>query len=251
MDVVLITGSNSGIGKASAKLFSKEGYKVYATMRNLEKQGDLKECDCEILQLDVTDEDSINSAISTIIAKEGKIDILINNAGYGVFGPVETITDQQMHEQFEVNFFGALKVTQTVLPHMREQKSGHIINISSILGNKAVAGAGIYSATKFALEGISEALKQEVKNLGIKVSLVEPGPVNTEFMGSIQRPEIPQDYTDIIQEVDSNRAKRFENAQSPEDIANVILRVVKSDNPTFRNPTSESAKEWIGSVRKI
>ena len=251
--VVLITGSNSGIGLATAVLLAEKGYNVYASMRNLGKKENLeskakeKNANVNVLQLDVTDDNSVKNAVDSVIEKEERIDVLINNAGYGLMGPVEAISIDKIKKQFEVNFFGLVRVTQAVLPQMRKQNSGHIINLSSIAGVRGITAADLYCASKFAVEGLTESMQVSMEGFGIKVSMIEPGPVDTGFIAG-------QDFGDgftgdnpygnLFFKIAKNREKRFAAAQKPEEIAQIILEAVTAEKPHLRYPTNDKVKAW-------
>ena len=181
---VLITGASSGFGKEAAKLFHTNNWNVIATMRSPEKETELTTLnDIFITKLDVTDKLSIQKAVATGIEKFGKIDALVNNAGYGAMGALEASTEEQVKQQFDVNLFGLIEVTKAVLPGMREQKSGTIINISSVGGRVTFPFSSLYHATKFAVEGLTESMQYELNPLGINLKIVEPGGYKTEFSG--------------------------------------------------------------------
>ena len=179
--VILLTGASSGIGYQTAESLAKEGHVVYGAARRIEKMETLKQFVVKPIYLDVTDEESIKSAIDTIIRNEGRIDVLINNAGYGSFGAVEDVDISEAKMQFEVNLFGLARLLQLVLPHMRKQKSGRIINVSSMGGRLTTYFGAWYHATKYALEAFSDALRMEVSDFGIDVSLIEPGGIKTDW----------------------------------------------------------------------
>lgn len=179
--VILLTGASSGIGYQTAEILAKEGHVVYGAARRTEKMETLKQFGVKPIYLDVTDEESIKSAIDTIIVNEGCIDVLINNAGYGSYGAIEDVEINEAKMQFEVNLFGLARLVQLVLPHMRKQKSGRIINISSMGGRLTSYFGGWYHATKYALEAFSDALRMEVADFGIDASLIEPGGIKTEW----------------------------------------------------------------------
>jgi NAD(P)-dependent dehydrogenase (short-subunit alcohol dehydrogenase family) len=185
--VWFITGASSGFGLVLAKQALGNGNKVVATARKPEGQlanlGYHYADRCLVLPLDVTNQEQVDFAVAETIAKFGRIDVLVNNAGYGMAGAVEESAPEEFRPMFETNVFGLIRTTQAVLPHMREQNSGHILNLSSIGGLVATPGLGMYNATKFAVEGLSEALSQEVRPLGIHVTIVEPGPFRTDFLG--------------------------------------------------------------------
>ena len=179
--VILLTGASSGIGYQTVESLAKEGHVVYGAARRTEKMETLKQFGVKPMYLDVTDEESIKSAIDTIIGNEGRIDVLINNAGYGSYGAIEDVEINEARRQFEVNLFGLARLVQLVLPHMRKQKSGRIINISSMGGRMTSYFGGWYHATKYALEAFSDALRMEVTDFGIDVSLIEPGGIKTDW----------------------------------------------------------------------
>ncbi len=179
--IILLTGASSGIGYQTAESLAKEGHIVYGAARRIEKMEDLKQFGVKSIYLDVTDKNSIKNAVDTIIGKEGRIDVLINNAGYGSFGAVEDVDISEAKMQFEVNLFGLARLVQLGLPYMRKQKSGKIINVSSMGGRLTTYFGAWYHATKYALEAFSDALRMEVSDFGIDVSLIEPGGIKTDW----------------------------------------------------------------------
>ena len=179
--IILLTGASSGIGYQTAESLAKEGHIVYGAARRTEKMETLKQFGVKPIYLDVTDERSVKSAIDTIIGNEERIDVLINNAGYGSYGAIEDVELSEAKMQFEVNLFGLARLVQLVLPHMRKQKSGRIINVSSMGGRLTTYFGAWYHATKYALEAFSDALRMEVADFGIDVSLIEPGGIKTEW----------------------------------------------------------------------
>jgi NAD(P)-dependent dehydrogenase (short-subunit alcohol dehydrogenase family) len=178
---VLITGCSSGIGRATALEFLEEDWRVYATARNPSDIETLGEAGCRIATLDVTDPDDIERVVERIIDEEGHLSCLVNNAGYGQLGPVEDVPTEKVHRQFDVNLYGPHRLLRAVLPHMREQEDGTVVNVSSAAGRLSFPGGGIYAGSKFALEAMSDALRNEVDEYGVDVVLVEPGPVETSF----------------------------------------------------------------------
>ncbi len=187
--IVLITGCSNGIGLHLANYLADRGCRVYAGVRNLANRDipELKHTNIEPVELDITDEANIKSAVSRIISKEGKIDHLINNAGFGVSGAIEFVPMSELRRQFETNYFGTVALIQEVLPHMRAARSGRIINVSSVVGQMAYPFGGAYSSSKFALEGMSTALRYELAPFGIDVVIVEPGYIRTNFIGALQQ----------------------------------------------------------------
>lgn len=179
--VILITGASSGIGYDAATRLAQQGHKVYAAARRLERMESLKEFGARPLKMDVTDENSMVSGIQNILEAEGRIDVLVNNAGYGYLGAIENVPLEEARRQLEVNLFGLARLTQLVLPHMREQHAGHIINVSSIAGKAVLLFGGWYNVSKYAVEAFSDALRIETKPFGIKVSLIEPSGIKTDW----------------------------------------------------------------------
>lgn len=244
MAVWFITGTSSGFGSELALKALSEGHQVVATARDTSALSHLPDDNCLKLTLDVTKQADVKKAVDAAIEAHGRIDVLVNNAGQGLIGAVEEHKDQEIIQSFAVNFLGPVKIIQHVLPHMREQKSGTIINMSAIAGFVNHAGFGAYGAAKFALEGMSEALKEETKPLGIHVMLVEPGPFRTDFIGkSVSRTQNHiADY-----DVSSGKfAKLIESINgkqpgSPEKAANVIFDAACSAKPPFRLMLGEYA----------
>lgn len=181
--VILITGASAGMGKSAAEFLLEQGHTVYGAARRTEKMKDLEAKGMGVVSLDLTIDESIVNAVNTVMEKEGKIDVLVNNAGYGSYGSVEEVPIAEAKRQFEVNIFGLARITQLVLPGMREQKSGRIVNISSMGGKIYTPMGAWYHATKHALEGWSDCLRLEVKEFGIDVVVVEPGGIKTEWGG--------------------------------------------------------------------
>ncbi|MDJ1466202.1 oxidoreductase [Xanthocytophaga flava] len=236
--VVFITGASRGFGKLWAEAFLKRGDKVAATARNISALDDLVSTYGDNIlpvQLDVTNRQDNFDAVNKVVEKFGRIDILINNAGYGLFGTVEESTEQQARAQMETNFFGLLWVTQAVLPVMRTQKSGHIIQVSSFLGLTTLPMLGVYNASKFAVEGLSETLASEVAHLGIKVTLIEPNGFATEWAGAsaIQTDNTIQDYTPV-REAFGESGSDPSIWGKPEATVAPILQIADSPNPPLR-----------------
>lgn len=254
MAVTLITGTSSGIGMATALHFAKRGYRVYAGVRNMERAGSLRAAAAadhlllEIVPIDVDVEASVQGAVRQIVATEGRIDILINNAGIGPQGPIETTSDATAKAVFETNFFGALRTIRAVLPGMRERRSGTIVNVSSVVGRVAPGGGGVYPASKFALEAASEALAWEVFRLGIRVAIVEPSftvtPILAKTIGSISSDE-GSPYSDVERRV----RLMFEQAQStggsPASVAQVIEHAVTTTDPKLRYVVGSDAEAFL------
>ena len=238
--VWLITGSSTGFGRTLAQTVLKQGDRVIATARKPEQLEDLIAQYPETaiaLRLDVTDKDEIKTTLEKAITRFGQIDVLVNNAGYGLIGALEEVSDAQIQRNFDTNLFGAIDVIRAVLPVMRSQKSGHIINMSAIAGFSNELGFSIYGGAKFALEGISEALHGEVAPLGIKVTIVEPGPFRTDFIGrSLDRAQEQMEaYQGTVGKF-LNFLNNIEGKQpgDPQKAAEAIIQVVNSPNPPLR-----------------
>ncbi|MHB8186441.1 MAG: oxidoreductase [Dermatophilaceae bacterium] len=255
-DPVLISGCSSGIGAATAAALVQAGHTVYATARRTETLADLEALGCHPLALDVTSEDSMIAAVRAVEAEHGKVGTLINNAGYGEYGPIEETDLDRVRTMFETNVFGLARLTQLVLPAMRRARSGRIVNIGSMGGRITFPIGGFYHATKYAVEAISDALRVEVKPFGIDVILVEPGLIRTNFESrvneSLERgtPTHGDDtaYADLLAASDKNTTSGYANdfiATSPEAVAAVILRAVESTRPRSRYVVTSAAKAMI------
>lgn len=179
--VILITGASSGMGYETARILAEQGHRVYGAARRVQKIEELAPYGVQALPLDITDEASIVACVKEVISREGRIDVLINNAGYGYLGAIEDVSIADAKHQFEVNIFGLARMTQEVLPHMRKQHSGRIVNLASVAGHVTFAFAAWYNATKYALEAFSDALRMEVKQFGIDVVIIEPGGIRTDW----------------------------------------------------------------------
>ena len=267
--VALITGSSSGIGFETSLLLARNGIYTYATMRNLARSQEIlditkKEClPLKVLALDVTDEKSTQKAIDMVMSEQNRIDIIVNNAGYSLVGALEQISMDEIKEEFETNFFGIIKLIQKVLPQMRKQQSGRIINISSLAGRIGLPIASAYVSSKFALEGLSESLKYEVQDFGIYVILIEPGVIKTNFIknlkigkqvittenSDVNTSSAALPYTDITQKRISAFKPRFEKGSSPKEVADTILEAVTSDKPRFRYIVGQDASKLMD-IRK-
>ncbi len=234
---ILITGCSSGIGRAAAVRLAQRGHRVIATARQPETLRDLERDNLKITACDVSDEVSMQQAVAFAHDTFGPIDVLVNNAGYGLTGPVETVPVDEARRQFEVNVFGAMRLAQLVLPEMRRSGWGRIINISSVGGRIALPVAGWYSASKFALEALSDALRVEVGPLGVSVVSILPGPVRTEFLHNMDivplPPEMPRRYELLLARLHSHQANRLFEI-SAEDVARVIERVIAESRPRPR-----------------
>jgi len=250
--IALITGSSSGIGLATSLYLARRGYTVWATMRNLEKASELRKIieserlPIELAQLDVCDDSSVKEAVAQILQKSGRIDVLINNAGYGLRGAIEEVSLDEWKRQFETNFYGVIRVTQAVLPQMRAQRSGAIVNISSVLGRMAIPFSGPYTASKFALEGLTETLRYELAPWNIKVVLIEPGFIATNFQQNAQLAQAAQSQDSpyaIFKQASGRRVQRnIYRAAPPERVAETIYRAITHPRPKLRYAVGRDAR---------
>jgi len=242
--VALVTGSSSGIGYETSLMLARNGFLTYATMRNLKKSEDIKslaekeKLPLRVVELDVTDDRSVKNAIRSITAESGRIDVLVNNAGYALNGAFEDIAMEELKAQYETNLFGVTRVTQAVLPFMRKQKSGIIVNISSgVVPMGGFPGGSAYVSTKFAIEGLSGSMRYELEPLGIKVVLVEPGVIGTNFFNAVVTAKKSRDpnspYSQIMQKMATSFEEVTKNASSPELVARVVLEAITDENPSL------------------
>lgn len=243
---ILITGASTGIGKATAKHFQAQGWNVVATMRKPEDGAELASLDnLLVTRLDVTDPASIESAVAISTEKFGGIDVLLNNAGYGAYGPLENFDMDRIRRQFDTNVIGLLEVTKAVLPQMRRKKSGTIVNISSIGGQMTFPLGTLYHGTKFAVEGMSEALHYELEAIGVKVKIVEPGMIATDFGGRsfdfANEPAI-EEYQSVVGAVMSSMANQAFPPSEPEVVAEVIWNAVTDGTNTLRYRAGQDAE---------
>lgn len=254
MKTVLITGASSGFGKETALRFQREGYNVVATMRSPEKDNELGQmANVLILKLDVTDQKSIDSAVDAALERFGAIDVLVNNAGYGLIGVFEASTPEQISAQYNVNVFGLMKVTKAVLPGMRKQRAGCIVNISSFGGITAGQFSSLYNSSKFAVEGFSEALSHELAFLNIGVKIIEPGSVATNFRSGMEM--IDNTISDYDQEL-AELMKRYVartahlNKATAAEVANIIYEAATDDSNKLRYVVGDDAAFYIDLKQK-
>lgn len=260
MKTVLITGASSGFGAMMALKFAREGFYVYATARDLSKEG-VKEIsdisqkeglEVEWIKLDVTVEEDVERAVKRIVENGMGIDVLVNNAGYGLIGPVETFTLEQVKAQFDTNYFGVLRMVYAFLPLMREKGAGTIVNISSIAGLISVPMYGIYSSSKYALEAMSEALRNEVRQFGVKVCLVEPGSFDTKFGSNVKGGDLEKSnpYYHFTSSLKSRR-KAVDNQvlfrlgrkfSDPMQVVDRVFKLTVMENPPLRSLVGLDAK---------
>lgn len=256
--VILVTGASSGLGKDFALQLIKDGHSVYGAARRVEQMADIEAAGGKALKMDVTDELQVKAAVSQIIEEQGRIDVLINNAGYAVYGAVETVAIDDARRQFEVNLFGLARITQEVLPHMRNQKSGKIINISSMGGKIYTPLGAWYHATKHALEGWSDCLRLELKQFGIDVVVIEPGGIKTEFADVLYDPLVERSKGSAYEKMAMGLANQTKEMYSgnqlaePKVITNLIRKAIASGKPKTRYVAGTFAKpmlfirKWFG-----
>ena len=255
--VVLVTGCSSGIGHATAGRLARSGWTVYATARRLDAMAGLEEAGCRLLRLDVTDDESMRAAVEEIERVEGAVDVLVNNAGYSLSGAIESVPLDEVRRQFETNVFGLVRLTQLVLPGMRAQGRGRIVNVSSMGGRLTFPGGGYYHATKHAIEALSDALRFEVRGFGIDVVVIQPGLIQTGFsdaaVGTIaDRSDDPDGPYDVFnQAVAAATAGAYRNALSrtlgggPDVVARTIERAITTKRPRTRYRVTGSARLFI------
>lgn len=252
--VVLITGASSGIGKQTAELLVQQGLIVYGAARRLDKMQELKEMGVRLLQMDVTDDASVMKGVREIMDAEKRIDVLINNAGYGSYGALEDVPISEAKYQFNVNVFGLARLTQLVLPHMRAQKSGRIINISSMAGRFGEPLGAWYHATKFAVEGLSDSLRMEIKQFGVDVVVIQPGAIKSEWNKIAEENLAKVSGNTAYGDSANKHVKMFESVyksgSEPIVIAKVIAKAIRAKNPKTRYVAGAGAK-FILFARKI
>ena len=235
--IALVTGSSSGIGLETVLSLARDGYHTFASMRNLEKAGELEHAakkenlPVEIIELDVDKEESIISAVKKVVTKNGRLDVLVNNAGYGQFGCTEDLTIDDFRKQFETNFFSIVRIIQEVAPIMRKQNSGNIINISSVVGRMGLPGSPAYISSKFALEGLGECLRYELGQFGIKTTMIEPGVIKTNFFNSMKVPEskIDPKYKTLTDNILAGLKMMVEMGTAPSQVADVVMKAIHDD----------------------
>ncbi len=250
--VWLITGCSTGFGRELVRLVAENGEYAVGTVRKENQVSDLESINKDLVTgvvLDVQDQSSINDAAKQIKEKFGRLDVLVNNAGYGTLGPIEETDDDEIQRQFDVNVFGAVRMIKLALPFMREQKSGRILNITSIAGLNGFPGVGIYNGSKFALEGIGEALAAETKHLGIKVTNIEPGPFRTDWAGrsaTFNEPSI-SDYKETAEKnMNDIRGNSGHQVGDPKKAVQAMFDLTKLENPPVHLPLGGPAYKRVG-----
>lgn len=252
--IILITGASSGLGKISASELIRRGHVVYCAARSVDKMKDLQQAGGRILSMDVSQPASMESGVRRIIDENGKLDVLWNNAGYGLYGPVEQVPIDKAKHQLNVNLIGLAQLTQFVLPHMREKRSGLIINTSSMGGKIYTPLGAWYHATKHAVEGFSDCLRLELKEFGIKVVVLEPGLIDTGFSAAVET-NFPKEtqrgpYRTLVNAVMRSLPEGYKNASDPMIVANTIVRIVNARNPRTRYLVGRMARLLVG-IRRV
>ena len=244
--VALITGASSGIGEETAKLLLREGYTVYGAARRLEKMKDIEAEGVHIISMDVANEQSMQDGVKLILEKEGQIDALVNNAGYGSYGALEDVPMSEARYQFEINVFGMARLTQLVLPAMRERRSGRIINVSSVAGKLGEPHGSWYHATKYAVEGLSDCLRMELKQFNIQVVIIEPGAIVTEWnkiaREHLQKVSGTTAYKDLALKQVKMMEKMDARGSKPIEVARYIVKGITARNPRTRYAAAGGAK---------
>ena len=258
MTVTLVTGASTGIGEATALHFARLGHTVYASMRRPDASGDPlrraaaeESLDLEIIALDVDGAASVTSAVDNVLERSGRIDVLVNNAGLGMLQSVEEVPVEEAKALFETNVFGVLRMMQAVLPGMREQKSGTIVNVSSVAGLIVSAGHGVYSASKWALEALSEAVAVETRRFGIRIIVIEPGFITTPILDKAGAIEVGGPYADHLRRMLVRYKSARANAEPPSVVAGVIADALDDPDPRFRYLAGKSAAPVIDGRARI
>ena len=256
MKTVLITGASAGFGKRTAERLLDEAYTVYAAARRVERMSDIEAKGAHVLRMDVTDNASVEAGVAQVIEEQGRIDVLFNNAGYGSYGTIECVPIEEIQRQYDVNVFGMARLIKAVLPHMRKEGSGLVINTASIVGHVSIPVLGWYASTKHAVEAMSDALRMEVKRLGIDVVMIEPGAVKTEFdevaFAALDKVEHPEDYQALVTAFRERSENAYAKCPGPESTADAVLKAIKARRPKFRYATTTDAKilpkvrRWLG-----
>ena len=252
--IALVTGSSSGIGFETSLALARNGFHTFATMRDLGKDEKIKQViekedlSIEILELDVDSKESVNQAIKIILEKKDRIDVLVNNAGYGMWGTVEDVSINEFKEQFETNFFSIIRLIQKVAPIMRKQGSGNIVNISSVAGRIGFPVSPAYISSKFALEGLSESLRFELMPFGVNVIIIEPGVIKTNFFDSMKLSEKSQQdstYKEITDKVISGVKMMAEMGTDPKEVSDTVMKALKDEKPLPRYVVGNDAMMFL------
>ena len=259
--VAIVTGSSSGIGLDASVTLAQNGFLTYATMRNLDKSSfvkaaaDKEQLPLKVVQLDVTNDHSVKDAIRAIVSEAKRIDVLVNNAGFGLVGAFEDLSIDEIKNQYETNVFGLIRVTQAVLPIMREQKSGIIVNISSGAGLFGYPGGSAYVSSKFAIEGLSESISYELDQFGIKVVLIEPGFIKTNFSNAMAIAKKAQDpsspYSQMMQKIQTRSNEMAKTGSSVDVVTKAILKAVTTERPNLRYLAGKDVETWAADKKTM
>jgi len=259
--VAVVTGSSSGIGYETALTLARNGFTTFATMRDMEKREKLEKValaeklPIHSVQLDVTDDNSARNAIQKIVDQTERIDVLVNNAGYGLAGALEDLSIEEIKSQNETNFYGLIRVTQAVLPIMRKNGRGTIVNIGSVNGHIAFPCISAYASSKFALEGLTEAMAYELEPFGIRTVIIEPGNIKTNFKAHLTVAKKAQDpkspYAKMFQKVNATIEQMQMNGSESALVADVVLKAVTSARPELRYPVGKDAEGWLETKKRI
>ena len=256
--VAVVTGSSSGIGFETSLALAREGYFTYATMRDVKKAAEIQKITDEeslplkIIELDVDNEESAENTINTIIQEKDRIDVLVNNAGWGIWGTGEDVSIEEFKAQFETNFFSVVRMIQKVAPTMRKQGSGNIVNISSVAGRIGLPASTAYVSSKFAVEGLSESLRYELGQFGINVIIIEPGVIKTNFFDSMKtakKADVGETYRDITLKVITGVKMMAEMGTPPKEVAQVIINSLKEEKPLPRYIVGNDAAMFMESKK--
>jgi NAD(P)-dependent dehydrogenase (short-subunit alcohol dehydrogenase family) len=262
--IAVVTGSSSGMGYETSLILARNGFHTYATVRKLEGEGSNQIIDIaknenlplQVIQLDVNDDKSVTDAVNRIAKEKGRIDVVVNNAGYDLMGALEETSMDEIKGQFETNFFGAVRVMQAVIPMMRKQGEGIIVNVTSVGGRITFPLNSPYHATKFALEGLSESMQYELEPLGIKIIVIEPGGVGSNFLKNLKMASNTSDplnspYRSMQSRISEYFKQWSQNLMHPSEVAKAILQAVTSDNPDFRYVVGKDAAMALESKRNM
>jgi NAD(P)-dependent dehydrogenase (short-subunit alcohol dehydrogenase family) len=259
--VAVVTGSSTGIGLETSVSLARNGFLTYATVRNLDRSSmiktiaDKETLPIKVVQLDVTENASVNNAIQTIASGAGRIDVLVNNAGYGLGGAFEDLLVEEIKDLYETNVFGPIRVTQAVLPIMRKQRSGIIVNLSSGAGLFGYPGGSAYVSSKFAIEGLSESMAYELEQFGIKVVLIEPGFIKTNFASAMVIAKKAQDpsspYSQMMQKIAANSSEMVKNGSPVDVVSKAILQAVTSKDPNLRYLAGKDVENWAANKKTM
>jgi NAD(P)-dependent dehydrogenase (short-subunit alcohol dehydrogenase family) len=261
--VAIVTGSSSGVGYATSLMLARNGFFTYASVRNINKSASLEsianaeKLPLKLIQLDVTDDSSVKDALEKVVLEKGRINALVNNAGYALFGAFEDLSLDEIKAEFETNFFGVIRVTQKVLPIMRtaENGGGIIVNVSSVNGLVPFPVISTYVSSKFAIEGLSESIAYELEPFGIKVVLIEPGAISSNFMKGSALPKRARDpqspYSELVQKVNVKISSQHENATQPEEVAKTIFQAISTKKPEFRYVVGNDAVSLLDARKNM